>query len=449
LKIIIVGGGLVGTGLAQELEKEKKHQITIVEKDLSVCNLISNTLDVLSVNGSGTDPITMQKCEIADADMIVAVTSSDETNIMSCFLASKFGVKTRVARLSSSSFVTAPYDFEELGVTDIIEPENDVLDHILEYIYMPETTQIVNYKSAGIALRGFRVSLTSSIANRTAGELGEITGNSKILHLVVVRNGEAIVPRGDTKILPGDEILSLMPIDALHDFHSISGYRNNGIGKTVISGSSDEALLLAGRLEGICDRLILISDDEQFCRKAAEQLHKTEVLHGPPSSEELLSEIGINSAEFFVPIDDDSEENIMTGLLAKADGAERVIAVTNREKHTDLFKTLGIDHIIQPKNITTQNIFTDIAGISQGTVFRHGNISIDMKQFNVKENSSLAGINMIELRQKVKCDFIVGSIVTGKEVVIPHGKTTIKDGDKITLFFNPKDAKTMAKFFKA
>ncbi len=290
--------------------------------------------------------------------------------------------------------------------------------------------------------------MSSSIANRSAGELGGITGNSQILHLIIVRNGNAIVPRGDTTILPGDEMLSLMPIDALHDFHSISGYRNEGIGKTVVSGSSDEAILLSSKLEKICDRVILISDDEQFCRTAAEKLHETEVLHGPPSSEELLSEIGINSAEFFIPIDDDSEENIMTGLLAKADGAERVIAVTNREKHTDLFKTLGIDHIIQPKNITTQNIFTDIAGISQGTVFKHGDISIDMKQFTIKDTSSLAGINMIELRQRVKCDFIVGSIISGGEVIIPHGNTQISQGDKVTLFFNPKDAKIISKLFK-
>jgi len=450
VNIIIVGGGVVGTALAQQLEKKHlNHKITIIENDFERGQKLSNKLDILTIHGSGLDPEVLLQAGIDSADIIIAVTSSDETNVLCCYLASRFDVATRAARLRTSVFSNEMFGLRELGVTDIIEPETESINEILEYLHVPALTEIVNFKQATIAVRGFKVSQRNALVNRKASEIHKITGSDNILLLVILRNGVTIVPNGDTEIEAGDELLTLMPIDALNEFRSI--FRENGvkIPKVVISGDSQMAVSLARQVEKISKRTILITEDETFSRHCSEILHNTDIFLGDPSSEETLADAGVHTCSYFISVDEDGEENIMSSLLAKAEGAEQVIAVTNNEKHSQLFRTLGIDHLIQPKKVTTQRIFTDVLGLSKGALFSHSKMNMDIGHFMITPATNLEGVSIIEIRQKAKREFIIGCIIREEQVIMVTGITRFREGDEVIVFYNSNDTKQIAKLFKA
>lgn len=448
MNIIIVGGGFVGEALAQQLEHEKIHNITVVESNPDKSNALAGKLDVLLVNGSGTEPAVLIEAGIEKAHMVVAVTPSDESNILISYLASKFDVETRVARIRSRHYSNSHYDLKALGVTDIINPEDEVADYILEHLYISEAKEFYNFKNRKIRLYHYEVTEDNPLCEKPSRLLPEISGNNRILHLMIIRDNETLIPSGDTVIKTGDEILTLLPDDATEDFRKLFNNGNN-LGKTIITGSSSTAELLAKKLENHCSHLILISEDEDFCQKISETLHNVEVLFGDPANEEVLAEAGISNTEFFVPVDDDSEENIITGVLAKADGAQKVVAVTNQTKHVHLFKTLGIDTIVRPSDITTQKLFSEISGFSNNAIIKDTNMDLHIGHFEVSDSSKLAGLSVLELRKNAKCDFIIGGIIHNGEFIVAHGDTQISPEDEIVVFYQSRENKKIRKFFKA
>jgi len=450
VNIIIVGGGVVGSTLAHQLENEQlNHRITLIESDQDKCTKLSSKLDILTLNGSGLDPALLIRAGIDDADMLVAVTPNDETNILCCHLAARFNVQTRVARLKSSYFTNEFFGLTELGVTDTIEPETDTIAQILEYLYVPEQTEVINFRKAGIALRGFRVTMNCALVNRKASDIAAISGDSHILLLVISRNGQTIIPHGESVILPGDEVLLLMPLSAVENFHNLFKTSGEKIPKVVINGESPMTIALVKEIEKRAKRTILISEDEEFCRMCADSLHNTDIFFGDPGQEETLIDAGVHTASFFISVDEDGEENVMTALLAKAEGAEQAIAVTNYEKHLQLFRTLGIDHIIQPTKLSTQQIFSDIAGFSREAVFRHSKTDMDMNHYFIESGSKIAGKTVLELRQKSSCQFIVGCILRNNEFIMVHGDTVINVNDDVIVFHNSNDTKLISKQFRA
>ena len=449
MNIVIVGGGPVGSTLAQQLNIEQKHSITVIEKDPLICQELTNKLDILTVVGSGTDPSALIKAGLTEADIIIAVTSQEEVNILSCHLAQKLGVAQRVARLTSSYITNELYNLDELGVTDIIEPEGETVSQILQYITIPETTHIVDFKESSLSVRGYMVTKECHLLDRPAGDLAKITNNDRLQHLMIVRDGTAITPHGTTLIQEGDEVLTLMPTADLASYHSLFENRKKLLERVVISGSSSLAMKLAEEVETLAARTLLISEDEKFCRRASAYLTATKTYQGEAASEEVRSDTGTGKASFFISVDDDSEDNIMTGLLAKADGAKRAIAVTESSKHSSLFLSLGIDKIINPSTLMVKRIFSEVSGFSQGTFFRQEDTGIEMRRLTINDKNELAGISLIELRQKISAHFLVGCIFRNSEFVVARGNTIIELNDELVLFFDPANTKSITKLFKA
>jgi trk system potassium uptake protein TrkA len=448
VKIIIVGGGVVGTTLAQQLEKEQqKHSITLIESNGEKCRQLQGKLDIQIIHGAGTDPEKLIEGNIGDADLLVAVTASDEINILTCHLAAKFEVPRRVARLIHSRYTRDIFDLKGLGVTDIIQPESETIEYIHEYIHSPLVSEIVNFRRAQIAIRNFTVSPTCSIANHTAAETAPVAQHKNILFLMIHRGEENIVPTGDTKILPGDEILAIMPENALNDFRKICNEPRGLIPKIVITGDSTMALSLAEKTERIAKKNILISDDEPFCQYCSENLHNTDVFLGDPGNEETLTDAGIHRADFFIALDSNGEENVITGLMAKAEGAKHVIAVTNNKKHQQLFHTLGIDHLIQPTHLTIRRLFADIAGISRGAVFKSTRTDVGMNRYTIVPGSKLVGKSVVTIRNMAKVDFIIGCILRGGEFLIARGDSVFEENDDIIVFFTSEKEKYVSRFF--
>ncbi|MGM0443920.1 MAG: NAD-binding protein [Fibrobacterota bacterium] len=447
MNIIIVGGGIVGEALAKNLEAEKEHNITIVESNQEVAHHLASKLDVLLVNGTGTSAATMAEAGIQKAHMVVAVTRSDERNVLICHLASQYpSVTTRVARIRSGDFNSRDYDLRALGVTDRINPEQEVSDYILEHLFVRDLISFSHFSKNDIRLYKYEVPAESPIANRQARELPQLLGTNRFLQLAIYREGATIVPFGETEFLPGDRVLTLLPGDAVNDFRRLFR-RNLSIGKTIITGSSKTAENLALKIENHCKNLTLISEDRAFCNAVSRTLKSTTVLHGDPADTEVLAEAGIDSAEFFVPVDRESEDNIIAGLLAKADGAGKVIAITNQSKHSSLFRELGIDTILRPSDITTHKLFTEITGFAKNTIFYDEKSALNVDRIRISQKCGRRYGTVKELKQSNTADFIVCGILQDDSFHIAHGDTKLVAGSEIIVSYHSKAAKKIQKIF--
>ena len=449
MNIIVVGGGSVGFNLAERLSKSK-HHITIAELDTNLCDAISGKLDVRAITGSGSDPLVLEGAGIRNADMIIAVTNFDETNLLCCNFAKQYGVSKRIARLHSPHYTQqgTMIDLAEVGVTHVIEPEKEIVNSILQYIELPEATESANFKSDNVYLRGYTITEDMPIANKTLPEITELAGSAKLLIVLINRNGKSIMPSGSDQVLPNDEIIAIMPSESLEAFKKLLNQNEFIPGKIIISGTSLTALHLAQSLEALADRVILVDPDEQHGMEAASLLDKTEVLHGDCTDVEMLQEIHVEDASFFIAADKDSEDNIMASLLAKAEGTKQVIAVTENERHTNLFKKLGIDHIVNPRKITQQKIIANIFRVPIGTLLTLKNMDIEVSRFIAQKNSRIIGMPLREIREFSRNSIIIGCVFHNGDVIIPSGDTIIEENNEVLVICTKKNEKLAAKFFK-
>ena len=449
MKIIIVGGGVVGRSLAAQLEQDNKnHRITLIDNDFDTCQNVTNKLDILTVHGSGLDPDVLISSGIHDADILLAVTPHDETNVLCCYLASRFGVETRVARLKSTVFNHELFDLKEMGVTNTIEPETEAISEIKDYLHTPSLTEIINFKTLQLAIRGLKISLNSPLNGLSVIEIGELSENKTHLLLYILRNGETIIPSGNTTLFTGDEVYFLMPIDEIDTFRDLVSSKDNKIKKVVISGESPMTISLAQEVEKIAKETVIISEDQEFCKKCADILHDTIIFEGDPASEEALIDAGVHNSNYFISVDEESDENIMSALLAKAEGADNTVAITNDSKHFQLFRTLGIDHIIQPTQVTTQRIFADLTGFNNTTIFKHRKADIEIGQYGITSKSKVVGSSILLIRQDSKIDFIIGGVIRDNKFLIANGALTLNENDQVIIFYNSKNSKVIAKVFK-
>ncbi|ERP31118.1 NAD-binding protein [Chitinivibrio alkaliphilus] len=442
----------MGISLTKQLEKEHtKPDITIIESNFETYqSLTSGKMDIRVIHGEGADPQKLIEANIGDTDILIAVTAKDELNILTCHLAAKYQVPTRVARLISPKYTQEIFELEKLGVTDIIQPETETMEYILEYIRTPSVSELVDFHKARIALRNFAVHPSSPIVHKTASEISAMEGMDHILFLMIYRNQEALIPRGDTEILPHDEIVTIMPHHKLPNFQKICIASEERIQKVTLCGDTPMAVALAAQLEKQGKKVTLISEDASFCHICAENLHGTDVFHGDPGNEETLIEAGVHSAEIFVSLGKNGEENVMTSLLAKAEGAQRVLAVTNNQKHAQLFHTLGIDLLIQPTSLTIHRLFSDITGISRKSIFKSRKNDAGMNRFSLGENSKLAGESVVSVRAKAKAkvDFIIACLVRDETFHVVRGDTVFAPGDTIMVFFTANNEKAVNRFFE-
>ncbi len=449
MNIIVVGGGSVGFNLADRLCKSK-HHITITELDSNLCDTISGKLDVIAIAGSGSDPLVLESAGIRHADMIIAVTNFDETNLLCCNFAKQYGVPKRIARLHSPHYTQQGIliDLAELGVTHVIEPEKEIVNSILQYIELPAATESANFKSDNVYIRGYKITENMPIANKTLPEITELAGSAKLLIVLIIRNGKSIMPTGSDHVLPDDEIVAIMPSESLETFKKLLNQSGNIPGKIIISGASLTALHLAESLEAIADRVILVDPNEQHGMEAASKLDKTEVLYGDCTDVEMLQEIHVEDASFFIAADKDSEDNIMASLLAKAEGTKQVIAVTENERHTNLFNKLGIDVIVNPRKITQQKIIANIFRVPIGPLLTFKNVDIEVSRFIAQKKSKIIGIPLREIREISKNSIIIGCVFRNGDVIIPSGDTVIEENSEVVVICTKKNLKLAGKFFK-
>jgi len=439
MKIIIIGAGTVGFGLAQHLSK-LNHQVTIIEINKALCEQINSKLDVFVINEMGSSPSALEEAGIKSADMVIAVTPNDEINLLACNFAMQNNVKKRIARVKSDRYTdkTSCIDLDKLGVTHLIEPEKEIMQKILQYIELPDGFETANFQENSIYLRGYKITDDMPMANKTLIEIKSMAKTASILVVSIIRQEKSLPPTGNQKILPGDRVIAIMPKDSFKTFLTLLNKKETKLKKIIVSGDSLTAIHLAQALKPLSEQLLFVNPHLEHAQLAASMLDKIEVLHGDSTDSVLLEEINVASADCFIGAGEDTEDNIMSCLLAKTEGAKTTIAIRNSDRYSRLFRSLGISHIINPQQITLDAIIEKIQTVSLGTHLKLKSVNIEIIRLKAELGSPAINKPLKQLDNLFKKSIIIGSVIRNNSIIIPEGNTVIEGNDEVIIFCEKK-----------
>jgi len=325
-------------------------------------------------------------------------------------------------------------------------PKGGVVERILQYVELPNVMETANFQSNQIYLRGYRITEDMPIANKTLMEIKIMAETNPILFVVIVRGGRNIPPAGDQVLLPGDKIVAIMPRESFATFRALINSKAVKMNKIVVSGNTLTAIHLADALKPLAEKVVLADPDHDHGHMAASILEGVDVLYGDSTDAGVLDEINVKDADCFIAAGD-QEDNIMSCLMAKAEGARMVIAIREDDRYSSLFDSIGLDHVINTREITLNAIIERIQTVSIGTYLKLKSTDTDVIRLKAGKHSSVAGKPLKELEKYFRRSVIIGCIIREGNVIIPWGGTVIEKGDEAIIFCKKEQLKSVNKLF--
>lgn len=446
MKILIVGAGAVGFNLAKQLSKEG-HDISVVEKSQDLVRQISEKLDVRVVSGSASSPTILEAAGIKDTDILLAVTNSDEINMVACMIAHNYGVKMKIARIRSPEFNDDQPVIHQNGfhIDHVVNPEKITVNSILNIIGTPGAIYVADFTEGDILLRGFNVPDDAPLAGKKLSELKEIESTDSFLIVAIQRNEEMVIPTGETKILPRDNIFVLVAKAALPYFLPMVNRRADEVEKVVIYGVNRASIELAKKLEDQKIGVTIIEPDREKTQQAATILDKTIILQGNALDIDLLKESSIDIADFFVAVSESEQTNILSSLLAKRLGAKKAIVLTVDPAFVPIINSLGMDTVINPRLITVGSILQHIRRGHTLSVVKFQQSDAEAIELVAVEGSKIVGKPLREI--PFPQGSILGAIVREGAMQIPAGNTIINPDERVIVFALPNAIEKVQSLF--
>lgn len=438
MNIIIVGCGQVGETLAAEL-REENNDITVVDLSPDKINSISTRLDVMGIVGNGATHTVQMEAGIEKADLLIAVTNSDELNLLCCMIAKRHSNCQVIARIRSPEYnKDSNYLKNELGLAMVINPEKAAADEIARVLRFPAASQIDSFSSGRVELLKYRLHDDSALIGRSVRSLAA-EFKTDVLICTVERDDEAYIVNGDFVFENGDLIsIIATPKNAAAFFKQI-GYTGKPIKDAIIVGISDMTHYLCRRLEGSGIALKIIDKDMKKCEELSASYEKATVICGDETDQATLIEEGIERAGAFVALTDFDEENIFLSLSAKKFGSEKIIAKIDKPEYDDVIKHLNLDSTIYPKSITADVIarfvrsMKAVGASNVETMYSVIKGEVEATEFKVNEGAPVTDIPLTELGPKLKSGVLVAAILRNNKVIIPHGQDAITAGDSVVI----------------
>lgn len=440
MKIIILGAGQVGGSVAENLAREA-NDITVVDHDAKRLQALQDRLDLRTVHGQASHPEVLRRAGAEDADMIIAVTSSDETNMVACQVAyTLFHTPTKIARVRARDYLAYSQLFtqEALPIDMLISPEQVVIDQVQRLIEYPGALQVLDFAGGRVRLVAVKAYYGGPLVGHELRELREHMPGIKTRVAAIFRRGAPIIPQGDTVIEVDDEVFF---IAATEDIRAVMGELrklDKPVRRVILVGGGNIGKGLAGALENRF-QVKLIEHDAVRVQEVSGELERTLVLQGDAADEELLVEENIENADVFCAVTNDDEANILSAMLAKRLGARKVIALINRSAYVDLVESGNIDIAISPHLATIGGL---LAHVRRGDVvvvhsLRRGAAeAIEAVAHGDTKSSSVVGRAVEDI--KLPPGTTIGAIVRGEEVLMAHHDTVIEADDHVILFLVDK-----------
>jgi trk/ktr system potassium uptake protein len=439
MKIVILGAGQVGRSAAYNLAREPANEVTVVDTDEQALRDLQDRIDIRVVAGYASHPSVLESAGIADTDILIALTSSDEVNIVACQIAhTLYRTPTRIARIRAAEYTTRPSLFVEgaLAVDVWISPEELVTDYIAHLLSNPGALQVVDFADGRVQLAGVRARPEGTLVGQPLRNLREHLPGTDARVAAIYREERLIAADGDTVVAENDEIFFVAARDDLAKMLAELRRREPAVRKLVIAGGGNIGLRLARTLEQT-HQVKLIERDPRRARKASELLQNTIVLQGDAADEELLVEENIDSADVFAALTNSDEANVMAAMLARRLGARRVMALVNRPAYGELMERGNIDVVISPQTITIGSL---LAHVRRGDIVRVHSLrrgaaeAIEVVVHGAADRSRVIGrrIEDIELPEGAS----IVAIARGEQVIMAHHDTLIETEDHLIVFLS-------------
>ena len=441
MKIIIIGAGQVGGTLAENLVGEN-NDITVIDRDGDSLRNLQDKFDLRVVEGHGANPDVLREAGAQDADMLVAVTNNDETNMIACQIAyTMFNTPNKIARIRNEYYLNNKetlFNNDAIAVDHLIAPEQLVTDYIKRLIDYPGALQVVHFANNKVGLVAVKAYYGGPLVGNALAALREHMPNVETRVAAIFRQGKPIRPLGTTIIEADDEVFFVSASNNIRAVMSELQKLEKPYRRIIIAGGGNIGAALAGRLERDYS-VKLIERNITRAEKLSEMLNNTIVFCGDASDQELLSEEHIDQTDVFIAVTNDDEANIMSAMLAKRMGAKKAMVLIQRGAYVDLVQGGTIDIAISPQQATISALLTHVrrADIANVYSLRRGAAeAIEAIAHGDKLTSRVVGRTIGSL--KLPTGTTIGAIVRNDEVLIAHDKTVIEQDDHVVMFLVDK-----------
>lgn len=445
MKIVIIGAGEVGFFLAQRLSLEK-HDLVIIDIDPAKCDHAQEALDVSVIQGNASSQNVLREAALESADMLIAASGVDEINLIACMIASKMGVKRKIARVRNPDYYekTSLLKPEDLGVDLFIHPEEEVIEEITRLLLRASASEVVEFENGKIVVVGLKLDAQCPNLNKPLKEIGSDVERMNFRVVSMLKGEKTIIPTGEDYFSKNDQIFVVAKRESLSQVLSLTGKTDQKLDRIMILGGGKIGRGLAAKLESQIE-VTLIESDREKSVKIASQLKRAVVYQADGTEIDTLAREGLLNMDAFIAVTSDDETNILSCLLAKHLGIHKTIALVNKATYLPLLPVIGIDSTVNVRLSTASAI---LRFIRRGTILSaatfHG-IDAEAIEFEVAKSNKITGKPLKDIG--LPKGALIAAIVRKGEVFIPYGRSLLEPGDKVIVFALPRAIASIEKMF--
>jgi K+ transport systems, NAD-binding component len=441
---VIVGAGKVGYILAQRLSEEN-HDVIVIESDEERRGIVESTLDVMTIQGNGASPAILLDPQIRYSDLMVAVTDSDEINMIACMAAKQAGFKRTIARIRSHEY--AEQDRlklnETLGIYLTINPEMVTAIEISRILLTPAALDVEEFADGRVRMIEVKIAPDSKLINQP---LKSLKLPPHILAAGILRRDRMLIPHGSDMILANDCVFFVGEYSAVKKFEDCFMVIKSKVERVMIIGAGRIGRHLAAILEKSGISVKVIDKNQERCQELAKQLNNGLVLCGDGTDFDLLTGEGVGQADAVICLTDDDKLNLLLALIAKHIGAEKTFVRVGRSEYVSLMEKVGVDVVLSPRLLTAGVILRQVRRSEVVSVALLEGAKAEAMEIIVAATSQVAFKKIKDT--KFPRDSLIGSIVRGKKMIIPNGNTVLEPGDRVVIFVLPDTVPAVVKLFE-
>lgn len=446
MKIIIAGAGEVGYHVAQLLAHEA-HDIVVIDTDKSRLEYVESNLDLIAIRGDSTSFNTLKDAQVARADLLIAATSAEATNLTTAIIGKRMGARKTIARIDKMEYLIDKeiLDLKELGIDELISPESLAAREIKYLLKESASTDTFEFENGKLTFSGIQLDEASPLIGKKVMDAVATNEERTFVLVAISRTNEIIIPKGETVFEDGDRIYFISRESGMEDMLRLTGKENLNIRNLMVLGGSRTGRHMARRLSKTY-HIKLIEKDHDKCVELADELPDTLVIHGDGTDVRILEEEGIHNMDAFIAVTGNSETNIISCLVAKDRGVKKTIALVDNIEYLNLTQNIGINSLINKKVIAAAFIFRYIRkGDIVSLTNIHG-LNAEVMELAVNKKSKITKKPIRELGFPKEA--VIGGIIRNNHAIIPTGELTIQEADKVVVFARNECVHTVEKFFR-
>lgn len=448
MKVITVGAGEVGFHIADRLSREG-HDVTIIEQDPEKEAELRTKVNALVLRGSGASADVLEEAQIDDADLFIAVTDQDEVNLIACLLANEYRVPKIIARIKSLEYAKSGWrsNAARMGIDLLINPQTVVADEICDIVAYPAATEVAEFAQGKVVFLGYPIGEGSPLDGISLRELGDLRGIYRLVVTAVQREDETLIPRGDDVIKKGDVLYFVCNKRELPAINYLFGFEKRKAKTVFILGGGRVGYSVARRLSRLKYRVKVIDHNRDHCEQLAQDFDDVLVLNAEGTDIDTLRNEGIEEADVFIAVTQDEKTNILCSLLAKKNGAKRVIALVNQPTFVSLAPSLGVDVCVSPRLASASAILKHVRRGEILSLAVLEQCDAEVLEMSMPATAGILGKPLHAIQ--VPRGAIVGAITRGEEVIIPGGEDMLLADDHVIVFALPKAVSEVEEFFSS